>query len=117
MQSAPAAIPAMIEVSLPTGFTPADLTRVEAMLTFSSISFDKPATSASAITGTSPACDTRCSSSKAGSVLSHGRDNLTDSAFPSGSDQCVNNTDSPCQKGTFTSGAPQTHQPDPRIQA
>ena len=55
MLSAPAAIPAMIEVSLPAGFTPAEATRVEAEpRPGSAISPDSPACSASAITGDQP---------------------------------------------------------------
>jgi hypothetical protein len=63
MLSAPAAIPAMIEVSLSVGFTAADLTLVALIATRSSISSDRLACSASAITGTRPAHDTRFSSS------------------------------------------------------
>ena len=59
MLSAPAAIPAMIEVSFPAGFTPAEATRVVPSSTRSAISSDSPACSANAITGTSPAHDTR----------------------------------------------------------
>lgn len=71
MLSAPAAIPAMIEVSFPAGFTPAEATRVEASLTRSATSSDSPACSANAITGTSPAHDTRCSSSNSGVAVDH----------------------------------------------
>ena len=46
MLSAPAAIPAMIEVSFPAGFTPAETTRVEPSSTRSAISSDSPACSA-----------------------------------------------------------------------
>ncbi len=66
IQSAPAAIPAMIEVTLAAGFTAADLTLVSVIETFAEISSDNSARSASAITGTSPANDTRFSSSKIG---------------------------------------------------
>ena len=45
MLSAPAAIPAMIEVSLPAGFTPAEATRVDPSLTRSAFSFSKAARS------------------------------------------------------------------------
>lgn len=61
MQSAPAAIPPMIEVSFPTGFTPAERTRVVPILTFEAINSNRPAASARPITGASPACDRRCS--------------------------------------------------------
>ena len=69
MQSAPAAIPAMTEVSLPAGFTPADLTLVDLNSTRSASRSDRPARSANAITGTSPAHDTRSSSSNTGAAL------------------------------------------------
>ncbi len=55
MLSAPAAIPAITAVSLPAGFTPADRTLIAVIFTRSVTSSDRPAFSASAITGTSPA--------------------------------------------------------------
>jgi hypothetical protein len=66
MLSAPAAIPAMIEVSLPAGFTAADLTFVSLNTTLAEINSDRPARSAKPITGTNPAHDTKLSSSKIG---------------------------------------------------
>lgn len=66
MQSAPAAIPAMTALTLPAGFTAADLTLVVPIATLAETSSDRPARSANAITGTSPAHDTRLSSSKVG---------------------------------------------------
>jgi hypothetical protein len=68
MLSTPAAIPAMIEVSLPAGFASADRTRVAAGLiaTRSAISSDSPARSASALTGAKPANYTRLRSSNIG---------------------------------------------------
>jgi hypothetical protein len=71
MQSAPAAIPAMIEPSLPAGFTPAEATLVVLIATLPATSPDRPARSASAITGTKPAHDTRFSSSKTGVARDH----------------------------------------------
>jgi hypothetical protein len=55
---APAAIPATIEVCLPAGFAPAEATRAAVIATLPEISSDRPARSASAITGTNPAHDT-----------------------------------------------------------
>jgi hypothetical protein len=83
MLSAPAAIPAMIDVSLPAGFTPAETTRVArgSIATLLAISSDRPARSASPITGTSPAHDTRFSSSKTGTARDQTRDTRTESAF------------------------------------
>lgn len=63
MLPAPAAIPATIAVSLPTGFAPAEGTIVSVNATLPATSFDRPARSPSAITGTKPAHDTRLSSS------------------------------------------------------
>jgi hypothetical protein len=60
MLSAPAAMPAMIEVSFPAEFTPADLTLEVLNRTRSAISADNPDRSARAITGTRPAHDTKC---------------------------------------------------------
>jgi hypothetical protein len=71
MLSGPAAIPATIDVSLPTGFTPADLTLVSRIATLSEISSDRPARSANTITGTRPAYDTRFASSNNGVARDH----------------------------------------------
>ncbi len=66
MLSAPHMIPAMIEVSLPAGFTAPDLTRVDGRSTCSPISLESPVCSANSSTGTNPADDTRfCSSNTA----------------------------------------------------
>ena len=81
MQSAPAAIPAMIEVSFPAGFTPAEATLDVLNLTRSAISSGRPARSANPITGTRPAHDTRCSSSKTGAARDHPSGSFTPSAF------------------------------------
>ena len=75
MLSALAVIPAMIEVSFPAGFTPAEATRIgdsESSPTRSATSAESPACSANAITGTSPAHDTNRSSSNSGVALAHG---------------------------------------------
>jgi len=73
MLSAPAAIPAMIEATFPAGFTPAEATLVVSaqIATLSPTSFESPARSASAITGTSPAHDTRFSSSNMNVARDH----------------------------------------------
>jgi hypothetical protein len=63
MLSAPAAIPAMIAVSFGGGLAAPDLTRSLVNRTCSPSSRDSPACSASPITGTRPAHDTRFSSS------------------------------------------------------
>jgi hypothetical protein len=81
MLSAPAAIPAMIDVNLPAGFSAADLTLVVLIATLPEISSDRPARSASAITGTKPANDTRFSSSNNGVARDHSCGSFTISAF------------------------------------
>jgi hypothetical protein len=102
MQSAPAAIPATIDVSFPAGFTPADATLVDRNRTRDEISCDKPARSASAITGARPANDTRLSSSKIGVARAHASGSFTISAFWFGPDQDVDTPDSSDPEGTFT---------------
>ncbi len=70
--SAPAAIPAVIELTFPAGFTPAEATtRYESSRTLSSSSCDSPVCSARPITGASPAHDARFSSSKTGVAFDH----------------------------------------------
>src|SRR5680860_1000963 len=120
MQSALAAIPAMIEVTFPDGFTPAEATRVEATFTRSAINCESPACSASAITGTRPASDTKCSSSNSGVALDHACDSFTASAFWFQIDQDVNTPDSSVPEGTSTSASPRGHRSAadrPRIEA
>jgi hypothetical protein len=63
MLSAPAAIPAMIEVSFGVAFAAPDLIRSSMNRTCSSNSRDNPACSANSSSGTRPADDTRLSSS------------------------------------------------------
>jgi hypothetical protein len=92
MQSAPHAIPAMIDVSFPAGFTPADRTFVAygSIRTRSPIKSDSPARSANASTGANPADDTRFAST---------------------------NPDSSDKEGTFTSSPRRKNAVVPRIQA
>jgi hypothetical protein len=102
MLSAPAAIPAMIEVSFPAGLTPADLTAVERSTTFSPISSESPACSARPITGASPAHDTRRSSSNTGVARDHASGSFTSSAFSARTNQELDTPDSPDREGTLT---------------
>src|SRR4051794_8800614 len=122
MLSAPETIPAMIEVTSPAGFVPAEATRgaTEARVTFWATSFESPACSANAITGTRPASDTRLSSSNKGVALDHACDSFTSSALSVRSDQDVDTPDSSAPQGTLTFGAPyqlRSRQALPRIQA
>jgi hypothetical protein len=104
MQSAPHAIPAMIEVNFPTGFAPADLTFVAsaAIWTFSPINSDRPARSANANTGASPVYDTRLVSSNRAAARDHASGSFTSSAFRCNDDQGLDNPDPPCPEGTFS---------------
>ena len=63
MQSAPAHIPAITVASFGAGFAAPDLIRGAVIETFSANIAGSPVCSASVITGTSPAYDTRLSSS------------------------------------------------------
>jgi hypothetical protein len=63
MLSAPAAIPAMMEVSFGVGLAAPDLTRSQVNRTCWSSSGDSPVCSASSSSGTRPACEMRLSSS------------------------------------------------------
>jgi hypothetical protein len=107
----------MIEVSLPAGFTAADLTLLCLIATLAEISSDRPACSASAITGTRPAHDTKCSSSKIGVARDQPCDSLTDSAFRNRVDQDFDTPDSPDPEGTFSINAPNDQLLAPRIEA
>jgi hypothetical protein len=117
MLSAPAAIPAMIEVSLPSGFTPADFTLVVVIATRSVISSDRPACSASAITGTKPANDTRFSSSNSTVVRDQPCGSFTVSAFLVSVNEELDTPDSPDPEGTFSINAPNDDLSGPRIEA
>jgi hypothetical protein len=101
----------MIAVNLPAGFTPADLTRVALTATLLEISSDKPARSASAITGTRPAHDTRFSSSNCGCARDQPSGNFTVSAFLDCVNQDVDTPDSLDPEGTSSINAPNTELP------
>jgi hypothetical protein len=117
MLSAPAAIPAMIEVSLPAGFAPADFTLVAPIATLPEISSDRPACWASAITGTSPAYDTRLSSSNSGCARDQPSGSFTGGAFSDRVNQDVDTPDSLDPEGTLSFNAPNVALLVPRIEA
>ena len=81
IQSAPTHIPATTVASFGAGLAAPDLIRGSAMCTFSPSSRESPVCSANVITGTSPAYDTRCSSSKTAEPAPNLCDTFTDSAF------------------------------------
>ena len=82
MLSAPAHIPAISVVSFGAGLADPDLIRGAAIRTFSASSRDSPVCSASVITGTSPAHDTRWSSSNTADSAANLCETCTGSAFP-----------------------------------
>ena len=81
MLSAPQAIAAMIEVSLPAGFTAPDPTRVDGRSTCLSINSESPVCSANSSTGTRPAADTRFCSSNTADPPVNVCDDCTENAF------------------------------------
>ena len=82
MQSAPAHMPADHRGQLGAGFADPDLIRGAVMCTFSASKRRSPVCSANAITGTSPAHDTRSSSSNTADSPLNLCDTFTGSAFP-----------------------------------
>jgi hypothetical protein len=111
MLSAPAAIPATIEVILPAGLDAADLTLVAPIATRSSINSDNPARSASAITGTRPANDTKFTSSNSGTARHEPCGNFTTGAFSDRVNQDFDTPDSLDPEGTFAINAPDNDLP------
>jgi hypothetical protein len=91
---------ARTQVSFPAGFTPAEATAVAVNDTRSLINSDRPARSASAITGTSPAHDTRFSSSKTGVARDHTSGSFTISAFSERLNEGLDNPHSFDPEGT-----------------
>jgi hypothetical protein len=81
MLSAPHSIAAMIEVSLPAGFTAPDPTRVDGRSTCLSINSESPVCSANSSTGTRPAADTRFCSSNTADPPVNVCDDCTENAF------------------------------------
>src|SRR6476619_8108779 len=79
--SAPTHMPATTVANFGAGLAAADLIRGSAICTFSPRSRKSPVCSANVITGTSPAYDTRCSSSNTSDVVEKLWDTCTDGAF------------------------------------
>jgi len=117
MLSAPHIMPAMIEVSFPTGFTAPDFTRVEDRPTCSPINRESPACSANFSTGTKPAADTKfCSSNTADSTVNV-CDDCTENAFRRVGKCDLNTHDYPSSEGIFAVHTPVTLPAQSRIQA
>lgn len=81
MLSAPAHIPAISVVSFGDGWAAAERIRSQVNRILSANSCDRPVWSARVITGTSPAHDTRCASSKTADDTANLWDTCTGSAF------------------------------------
>ena len=108
MLSAPAHIPPIRVASFGAGLAAADLILVSAMCTFSASSSARPVCSASVITGTSPAHDTRLSSSNTAESGKKLCDTCTGSAFLRRVRLLCGNSNHPSSKGTFLISTP-TH--------
>jgi hypothetical protein len=117
MLSAPAHIPAITHSSLGTGFAAPERIREVLIDTFSARISRSPVCSASPSTGTSPACDTRLSSSKRAEPAVNLCDTLTGSAFLEPGRSVPRNTYRPSSGGTFFIHTPITGAVGPRIQA
>ena len=98
MLSAPQAIAAMIEVSLPAGLTAPDFTRVDGSSTCSPINSESPVCSANSSTGTNPAADTRFRSSNTADPTVNVYDDCTENAFPNSGPHDVSTRIVPAQK-------------------
>src|SRR6185295_17407052 len=101
MLSAPAHIPPIRVASFGAGLADPDLILVSAMCTFSPRSPARPVCSASVITGTSPAHDTRLSSSNTAESAMKLCDTCTGSAFLKPVRLLCGNSNHPSSEGTF----------------
>ena len=117
MLSAPAAIPAMIEVSFPPGSTAADLTRVASIATWLVTSSDKPGP----LGQRHHRHQTRVRHEILVIEQRRGRDqpcgNFTTGAFSDRVNQDLDTPDSLDPEGTFAINAPDNDPPGPRIEA
>src|SRR5262245_6960342 len=101
MLSAPQAIAAMIEVSLPAGFTAPEATRVDGRSTCSSSNCESPACSASSSTGTNPAADTKFRSSNTADPRVNVYDECIENAFLSSGRTRFQHSYCPSSEGIF----------------
>src|SRR5277367_110732 len=108
MQSAPAHIAAIRVTNFGAGLAAPDLIRDSVMRTFSSSSRDRPACSASVITGTRPAHDTRLSSSNTAESGRKLCDTCTGSAFLMLIRLLCRSSNHPSSEGTFLISTPKT---------
>lgn len=103
MLSAPAHIPAIRVSSFGPGFTAPDATFVVVIETFSASRSGRRVCSAKAMTGTSPAHETRLSSSNMAEPSMNLWDTFTGSAFRELVDLLCENSNLPSSGGTFFS--------------
>ncbi len=108
MLSAPAHMPAIRVASFGAGLAAPDLILGAAMWTFSPTARASPVCSASVITGTSPAHDTRLSSSNTADSAANLCDTCTGSAFLELVRLLRENTNHPSSEGTFLIPTPAT---------
>src|SRR5215207_4688754 len=110
MLSAPAHIPAISVLSFGAGFADPDLILGSTIATFSETSRANPVCSANRISGTSPASDTRLSSSNTADSAANLCETCTGSAFPNRTRLLRENTNHPSSEGTFLIPTPRSHQ-------
>ena len=106
MLSAPHIMPAMIVVSFPAALTAPEATRVLGSSTCSPINRERPVCSASSITGTKPAADTRFGSSNTADPTVNVCDDCTGNAFRSTDDFDFSNRYCPSSEGIFAVHTP-----------
>jgi hypothetical protein len=108
MLSAPAHIPAITVVSFGAGLADPDLIFGCRIQILSANNCDSPVWAANVITGTSPAHDTRWSSSNTAEAGRKLCDTCTGSAFPNSDRLLRENTNHPSSEGTFLISTPRT---------
>src|SRR6476646_1710875 len=117
MLSAPQAIAATIEVSLPAGLIAPDFTRVDGSTTYSPISRERPDCSASSSTGTNPDADTKFCSSNTADPAVNVYDECIESAFSDRGQIRPKHSYYPRPEGIFAIHTPIKSPAHPRIQA
>src|SRR5215213_1708323 len=117
MLSAPAHIPTISVASFGAGFADPDLIFGSAIWTFSASRADSVVCSANVITGTSPAHDTRLSSSNTAESGRKLWDTCTGSAFLRPVRLLCGNSNHPSSEGTFVISTPEPPSTDRWIEA